>query len=157
MNTNQQKTLHCREHFRVRELTTGLPGAPFLLFPDIIPRMQVFTRLHLLFLNACPKKAIFVLIIWAWSSRIVAVHLICSCLSFSPSNLFAAFFGSTTFQLLLIVFHRLPSFCSVRNDWPYERFHQFHLDFFPNSSIFPNYIQFHGGFLGPSYSCFDVF
>ena len=35
------------------------------------------------------------------------VHLICSCLSFSPSNLSAAFFGSTTFQLLLLVFHHL--------------------------------------------------
>ena len=32
------------------------------------------------------------------------VHPVSSCLSFSPSNLSAAFFGSTTFQLLVIVF-----------------------------------------------------
>ena len=47
------------------------PGAPLLLFPGIIPRMHVFTRLHLLFLLECPKKAIFLLIIWARSSRLV--------------------------------------------------------------------------------------
>ena len=41
-------------------------------------------------------------------------------------------------------------------DVPHERFQQFHLERFSNSSIFPNYIQFHGSFLGPSYSCFDV-
>ena len=46
-------------------------GRPLILFPDIIPRMQVFTRLHLLFLHACPKKAIFLLIIWARRSRLV--------------------------------------------------------------------------------------
>ena len=40
------------------------PRTPPSSFPDIIPRMQVFTRLHLLFLHACPKKAIFLLIIW---------------------------------------------------------------------------------------------
>ena len=38
-------------------------GVPLLLFSGIIPRMHVFTRLHLLFLHACPKKAIFLLII----------------------------------------------------------------------------------------------
>ena len=43
---------------------------PLLLFPGIIPRMHVFTILHwgLLFLHAWPKKAIFLLIIWARSS-----------------------------------------------------------------------------------------
>ena len=38
-------------------------GRSLLLFPGIIPRMHFFTRLHLLFLHACPKKAIFLLII----------------------------------------------------------------------------------------------
>ena len=46
-------------------------GRPLLLFPGVIPRMHVFTRLHLLFLHACPKKAIFLLIICARSSRLV--------------------------------------------------------------------------------------
>ena len=34
-------------------------------------------------------------------------------LSFSPSNLSAAFFGSTTFQLLLIFFHHLSLLKSI--------------------------------------------
>ena len=46
------------------------PGASPSSFPGIIPRMHVFTRLHLLFLHACPKKAIFLLIIWARNSHI---------------------------------------------------------------------------------------
>ena len=50
------------------------PGAALLLFPGIIPRMHVFTRLHLLFLHARPKKAIFLLIIWARSSGIYATN-----------------------------------------------------------------------------------
>ena len=33
--------------------------------------MHIFTRLHLLFLHACPKRAIFLLVIWAKSSCVV--------------------------------------------------------------------------------------
>ena len=47
------------------------PGALLLLFPSIIPIMHVYTRLHLVFLRACPKKVIFLLIISARSSRLV--------------------------------------------------------------------------------------
>ena len=75
-----------------------------------------------------------------------ALYSRCSCLSFSPPNLSAAFFGRTTFLS-----------CSVCNDWPYERFHQYHLEFFSKFSIFPNCIQFHGSFPYPSFSCVDVF
>ena len=39
-------------------------GCLLLIFPSIIPRMHVLTRLQLLFLHACPKKAIFLLIIY---------------------------------------------------------------------------------------------
>ena len=43
-------------------------------------------------------------------------------------------------------------FCSVCNHWPYERFHQLHLQVFSKSSIFPTSIQLNGSFLGPSNS-----
>ena len=46
------------------------PGVPPSSFPGIIPRMHVFLDCTL-FLHACPKKAIFLLIIWARSSRLV--------------------------------------------------------------------------------------
>ena len=42
-------------------------------------------------------------------------------------------FGNPTFQLHVIFFHHLslsPSSCSACNHWPYERFHQFHIEFF---------------------------
>ena len=68
-------------------------GRPFF-FSGTIPMMHFLIRLHPLFLHACPKKAIFPFIIWARSSRLFEVHPACSCLSFSPSNLSAAFFGS---------------------------------------------------------------
>ena len=61
-------------------------GRPFLLFPGIIPRMHVFTSLHLLFLHACPKKAIFRLIIWARSSCL-EVHPVCSCFTLQKKQL----------------------------------------------------------------------
>ena len=41
----------------------------YFTFPGIIPRMHAFTRLHLLFPHACPKTAIFLLIMWARSWR----------------------------------------------------------------------------------------
>ena len=63
-------------------------GAPSSC-PGINPIMHFLTRLHLLFLHACPKKVIFLLIVWARSSRLFKVHPVCSCLSFSPSNLSA--------------------------------------------------------------------
>ena len=56
-------------HFLMVSIDVLHPGAPSSSFSrDIIPRMHVFTRLHLLFLHASPKKAIFLLIIWAKSS-----------------------------------------------------------------------------------------
>ena len=53
-----------------------------------------------------------------------------------------AFIGSTTVQLLLLFFHKLsfkvhPS--APYNAWP-RAFHQFHLELFSNSSVFPNCI-----------------
>ena len=77
------------------------------------------------------------------------VHPVCSCLYFSPSNLSAAFFGSTTFELLLVLFRHLslsPVFCTVCR--PIVTDHPFHIELFSNSSIFPNCIQSHGSFLG---------
>ena len=63
-----------------------------LLFPRIILRMYVVTRLHLLFLHAWPKKAIFLLIIWARSLRLVEVHpvLVTVLYKIIPLPLFAA-------------------------------------------------------------------
>ena len=55
------------------------------------------------------------------------VHPVCSCLSFSPCNLSAAFFStSTTFQSSASTLLS-SSFNSVCNHWPYERFHQLRL------------------------------
>ena len=74
-----------------------------LLFPGIIPRMHVLTRLHLWFLHACPKKAIF-LLEFRQGVHVIQYALV---LSFSPSNLSAAFFSNTTFQLLVNFCHHL--------------------------------------------------
>ena len=58
---------------------------------------------------------------WSFGPRVhvlFEVHPVCSCLSFSLSNLSAALFGSTTFQLLLIFFRHLSlesTLCSVCN------------------------------------------
>ena len=84
------------------------PGTAFLFSPAPFRQcIHVFTRVHLLFLHACPKKTIFLSIIWERSSKSVLFefHRVCSCLHFSPSNLSAAFFGSTTFLMIIIFFH----------------------------------------------------
>ena len=118
------------------------PGMTLFHFPGIILRMHVLRRLHLLFLHACPKKAIVLSIIWARSSRLVH-HPVCSCLLFSPYNLSTAFFGSTTVQLLrayiiLVSSSIFISKYSVCNRLPYERFHPFHPEVSSNSVILPN-------------------
>ncbi len=47
-------------------------GAPFFFSPASFREcMSLLVRFHLLFLYACPKKAIFLLIIWARSSLLV--------------------------------------------------------------------------------------
>ena len=58
-------------HFVMLSMYCILERPPPLLFPGIVQRLHVFTRLLLLFLHACPNKAIFRLIILGMSSRLV--------------------------------------------------------------------------------------
>ena len=74
---------------------------PLLPSPGIIPRMHVFTSLQFI-VSACMSKEIhfsFDNLSKEFASGLKFIQYAQDCLSFSPSNLSAAFFGSTTFQL----------------------------------------------------------